>query len=124
MILLNITVNHSFSSSRTMFIWFPDSTPTAGLVKSRINITQIIAKQVKNQAHIRRYFPTSKKKLTWFSGRKRLIAHLSIVSYCIHSLIPNDKIRQPQSRIDWGSPALIGYVIFLEWFLGRIPVSY
>jgi len=43
-----------------MFIWFPDNTPTAGSVKSRINITQNIAQQVKNQAHVRRYFPTSK----------------------------------------------------------------
>ena len=46
---------------RTMFIWFPDKTPTAGSVKSRTNITQDIAQQVKNQVHIRWYFPTSIK---------------------------------------------------------------
>ena len=42
-----------------MYLSFPDNTPTAGLVKSRINITQNIARQVKNQAHVRRYFLTS-----------------------------------------------------------------
>jgi len=44
-----------------MFIGFPDNTPTAGSVKSRINITQTIAQQVKNQAPIRQYFSTSIK---------------------------------------------------------------
>jgi len=74
----------------TMFIWFPDNTPTAGSVKSRINITQNIAQQIKNEARVRRYFATLKNADLVF--RPKPTERLSVDYFLLHKLPYSQRI--------------------------------
>jgi hypothetical protein len=127
---------YPLQNSKLTIICFPDNTLTAMSVKSRINITQNITRQVKNQAYVRRYFPTSIKSAIVFrppvpiAADRRSIDHPHGTDYLIPNgpklsgLVHFNELSGDSSFLFFAFDSEPSLILFLKSIEFRVPNAF